>query len=102
MSEIARHYDASKNPGSEAYPASIPGVPLADLDQATWDALPEYVQADVDASPMYRKTKPPTNTKRSVRADTDDTDRHLAVESANVVLTRAAPAAAPEKSEKET
>lgn len=57
--QIARYYDASKNPGTQASPASLPGVPLADIDQATWESLPEHVQADVDASPMYRKTKPP-------------------------------------------
>lgn len=64
MSEsIARYYDSSKNPGTEASPASIPGVPLTDLDQATWNALPEHVQRDINASPMYRKTKLPTRVR---------------------------------------
>lgn len=70
MSEtIARYYDASKNPGTPSSPASIPGVPLADLDQATWDALPEHVQADVDAAPMYRKTAKPSEAKAAARAE---------------------------------
>lgn len=55
MSDIARHYDESKNPGGAAFP----GVPLADLTQEQYDALPEWIQRSIDASPMYRKTAPP-------------------------------------------
>jgi hypothetical protein len=59
MSEtIARYYVAEKNPEG----AFLPGVPLADLSQEQFDALPEWLQQSVDASPLYRKTKPPTET----------------------------------------
>lgn len=59
MSEtIARYYDASKNP-DEAF---FPGVPLRDLTSDEFDALPAHLQASLDASPFYRKTKPPTTT----------------------------------------
>lgn len=52
---IARYYDESKNPEQ----ASFPGVPLADLDEATFAALPPWLQDSIDACPFYRKTKPP-------------------------------------------
>lgn len=57
MSEepIARYYDASKNPDA----ASLPGVPLRDLTQAEFDALPAWLQLSVDASMFYRKSAPP-------------------------------------------
>lgn len=55
MSEaIARYYDESKNPDR----AFFPGVPLRDLTQADYDALSKHQQASIDASPLYRKTKP--------------------------------------------
>lgn len=49
---IARYYDPSKNPDG----GMLPGVPLANLTEAQYDALPTWLQASVDASPMYRKT----------------------------------------------
>lgn len=64
MTDIARYYDASKQETPDN-PASIPGVPLADLDQATFDALPEHIKADVDASGLYRKTAPDAKPKRA-------------------------------------
>lgn len=51
---IARHYIAEKNPDG----GHIPGAPLRDITQEEFDALPEWLQRSVDASPMYRKTKP--------------------------------------------
>lgn len=51
---IARYYDADKNPEG----AVLDGVPLADIDQETFDSLPAWLQASVDAAPFYRKTKP--------------------------------------------
>ncbi len=36
----------------------FPGVPLADITEEEFDALPKHLQEAVDASPMYRKTKP--------------------------------------------
>lgn len=56
--QVARYYDPSKNPDG----AFLPGVPLADLTEAQFDALPAWLQLSIDASPMYRKTKPPTET----------------------------------------
>lgn len=50
----ARYYDASKNPDG----AVLDGVPLRDLTEEEFEALPPWLQASVDASPMYRKTKP--------------------------------------------
>lgn len=61
----AYYYDESKNPDGEIFP----GVPLADLDDETFDSLPAWLQASVDASPMYRKTPVPTPRKRSADAD---------------------------------
>jgi hypothetical protein len=57
MSEepIARYYDASKNPDG----AFLMGVPLADLSESQWAALPVWLQLSVDASGWYRKTAPP-------------------------------------------
>lgn len=51
---IARFYDEAKNPDG----GHIPGVALRDLTQEEFDALPEWLQRSVDASPMYRKSKP--------------------------------------------
>lgn len=55
---IARFYDESKNSDG----AFFPGVPLRDLTDADWDALPQRLRESADASPMYRKTKPPSET----------------------------------------
>ena len=51
---IARYYDESKNPDG----AVLDGVPLRDLTVEEFETLPPWLQANVDASPMYRKTKP--------------------------------------------
>ena len=51
---IARYYDETKNPEG----AALPGVPLRDITQDEYDALPAWLQASVDDSPMYRKTAP--------------------------------------------
>ena len=53
---IARWYVKDKNPEG----ASIFGVPLADVSQEEWETYPKHVQDSVDASEMYRKTKPET------------------------------------------
>lgn len=58
MSEsIARYYDESKNESG----ARLPGVPLRDLTESEYDALPAWQRASVDALPFYRKTKVPTS-----------------------------------------
>jgi hypothetical protein len=51
---IARYYDESRNEDGRAFD----GVPLRDLTEEEFDALPFWLQASVDASPLYRKTKP--------------------------------------------
>lgn len=51
---IARYYDESKNSDG----GSFPGVPLRDLTEEEFSSLPEWLQRSVDASPIYRKTKP--------------------------------------------
>ena len=67
MSTIARYYVADKNETNAAGEPirSFPGVPLADIDEATWATLPDWLKQDVDASDMYRKTRPdaPKRTK---------------------------------------
>lgn len=55
---IVRYYDASKNPDG----AFFPGVPLRDIESDEWDTLPQRLRESVDASPMYRRTKPHTET----------------------------------------
>lgn len=57
MSDIARHYDASKNPGGEKQPAMFPGVPLRDITLQEWEALPVWLRRSIDASPMYVRAK---------------------------------------------
>jgi hypothetical protein len=51
---IARYYDASKNEEGRYFP----GVPQGDIDEARWADYPQWLQDTIDASPMYRKTKP--------------------------------------------
>ncbi len=53
---IARYYDEGKNEDGRAFD----GVPLRDLTEDEFAALPPWLQASVDASPLYRKTKPRT------------------------------------------
>lgn len=50
----ARFYRADKNKEE----ASFPGVPLRDLDEDEFAALPDWLKASVDASEMYQKTNP--------------------------------------------
>ena len=51
---IARYYVEAENPDG----VFLPGVPLSDIEQSRWDALPEWLQASADAMPCYRKTAP--------------------------------------------
>lgn len=51
---IARYYDAEKNPQG----AMLMGVPLRDLTEQEYADLPKWLQASVDDSPFYRKTRP--------------------------------------------
>jgi hypothetical protein len=52
---IARYYDADANPEGRVFH----GVPLADIEQGTWESLPVWLQQSVDASGLYKKSKPP-------------------------------------------
>lgn len=52
--KIARFYVAEKNPDG----ASLPGVPLDDLTDELYDALPEWLQRSVDACAFYTKSRP--------------------------------------------
>lgn len=71
MSEpIARYYDESKNPSRDPNNlAMLVGVPLRDLTETEYGALPPWLQASVDASPMYRKTRP----RRTTASDEPET-----------------------------
>lgn len=61
---IARYYDATKNEDGGA----LPGVPLGDISQDQFDEYPAWLQASIDAHPMYRKTAP-TKTKAEPKAE---------------------------------
>jgi hypothetical protein len=52
---IERYYDPDKNPNGRA---RLPGVPLRDLTTDDWANLTKRQQESVDASDIYRKTKP--------------------------------------------
>lgn len=58
---IARYYEETKNPDR----AFFPGVPLRDLTDDEWATLDKRMQESVDASPFYRKTKPPTENAKA-------------------------------------
>lgn len=50
----ARYYSEAANPDG----AFFEGVPTRDLTQEEYDALSEQTQKNIDAHPMYRKSKP--------------------------------------------
>ena len=52
--KILYYYDEEANPEGGFYG----GVPLADLTEEQFKALPPYLQKSVEANKMYRKTKP--------------------------------------------
>lgn len=57
MSTIARWYQSDRNPEG----ASIPGVPLGDIEDDVWARMPAWKQADIDAwqgpgGKVYRAT----------------------------------------------
>ena len=64
----ARYFDAAHDDGG-----SFPGVPKADIDEETFKSYPEWLQASIDAHPMYRKTKPKSDsdTKTPDKKDGD-------------------------------
>lgn len=57
---IARYFDESKvEPGT-----SVP-VPMRDLTDEEFDALPDWLQASVDNYPFFRKTNPHPEPRRA-------------------------------------
>lgn len=61
----ARYFDKSKQDGY------LPGVPLRDLDEAEFEAFPQWLKDSVDASPMYRKTPLPKAAKPALERPTE-------------------------------
>lgn len=74
---VARYYDESKNPDG----AHFGGVPLRDLTEEEFEALPAWQQAEIDASEMYRKTNPKPTPRKS--AASDEKSRNDAAEKEN-------------------
>jgi hypothetical protein len=52
---IVRYYVAENNPDG----AYVDGVPLRDITDEDWQALPERLQRSADATGFYRKTPIP-------------------------------------------
>jgi hypothetical protein len=50
---IAVTYDKSKNPDG----VSLPDVPLADIEHADWEALPDWLKASALALGCYTMTE---------------------------------------------
>ena len=65
---IARYYVEAENPDG----VFLPGVPLSDIEQSRWDALPEWLRASADAMPCYMKTAPAARAVAASRAKDDD------------------------------
>jgi hypothetical protein len=70
MSDILYTYDETQN--SEG--AHLPGVPLADLTSADFDALPEYMQESVKQCAFYvrvttRRRKPNNEISTTITTD---------------------------------
>lgn len=63
---IARYYNAEKNPEG----AFVSGVPLRDITEEEWQALPERLQRSADASGFYRKTPIPATRTAAKEGDT--------------------------------
>lgn len=62
---VARSYDASKNPEGTIFD----GVPLRDLTQEEFDALPGWLQASVAAAPFYTTVPLPVPDTPAVSAE---------------------------------
>lgn len=73
---IARYYDDSKNEDGRAFD----GVPLRDLTDEEFAALPEWLQLSVDAAPFYRKTKPRTEKTEDAQAEPEPAPEAAPVE----------------------
>jgi hypothetical protein len=62
--KVLWYYDASKNPDG----GFLPGVPLRDLTEAEFLAMPKWLQLSIEVMAMYRKTAPP---KAAPKAEKD-------------------------------
>lgn len=60
MSKVELYYDATKNPEG----AFITGVPLRDVTEDEYKALPKHLQRSALAAPFYRKTRPPADVEK--------------------------------------
>lgn len=54
MDEPIYTYQPARNPGGEATPDAIPGVPLRDLSASDLAALPPWLRASVAVCPFYQ------------------------------------------------
>lgn len=59
----ARYYNEDKADGQHIW-----GVPARDLTDDEYEALPRWLQQQVDDSPLYRKTAPPKKTTTAPKA----------------------------------
>lgn len=62
---IARWYDETKNTSG----GEFPGVPLRDLTEDEYTGYSAWLQASIDASPMYRKTNPSPTPRKAIEKD---------------------------------
>lgn len=70
MSDIAYRYLPDKNPKGRV----VAGVPLADIDQAQFDAWPEWVQRSVAGCAFYDAVTPPkTKAGKTAVSKSDET-----------------------------
>jgi hypothetical protein len=76
MSKVARYYSAEHNPEERFFP----GVPLRDLTEDEFNALPEWLQRSIDDDPlkMFTKTK-----RRETPAEAPAPKRRKAAEDAS-------------------
>ncbi len=62
----ARYFDEAKDDGTQ----HVYGVPMRDITDDEYDALPKWLKAQVDASPLYRKSAPTSAAKK--KSDTQE------------------------------
>lgn len=64
----ARYYNEDKSEGGAQH---IYGVPARDLTDEEYEGLPEHLRAQVDGSPLYRKTNPNPEPKAANKPGSD-------------------------------
>lgn len=67
---IARYYVES----DETKGMHFPGVPLRDIDDDEFSSYPQWLQDSIDASPLYRKTKPKADDRRKAVTEEGQTN----------------------------